>query len=193
MQLVLPGVQTALTQALAWQYWPDGQSVEETQRTQDPLVMSHSSPSGVQVRSDAHLVRHMSATQVLVVSMQSASVRQATQRPTVVSQTWDDMQSSEFAHGVNAMQLRATQSLFVGQSAALTHSTHWAMAGSHTLPLAAQSRLFWQLGGMPPSGEFRPGPPPQLIGAAATANTTPNKKRPTRERRPRARPKEMTS
>src|SRR5215831_1916529 len=112
MQLVLPGVQIAATHALAWQYWPVEQSVEVTQRTHEPVVRSQSRPSGVQVRSEAHFVRQVSATQVLVSSMQSASVRHATQRPAVVSQTCDVLQSSEFVQGVNATQLRATQSLF---------------------------------------------------------------------------------
>jgi hypothetical protein len=141
MQFVFPGVQMALTQALAWQYCPVGQSVELTHRTQEPVPRSQSRPSGVQVRSEAHLVRQVSATQVLAVSAQSASDRQATQRPAAVSHTWVVEQSSEFAHGTKGTQARAVQSLFAGQSAALTHSTHWAIDGSQTLP-SAQSRLF---------------------------------------------------
>jgi hypothetical protein len=122
--------------------------------------------------------------------MQSASERQATQRPAVVSQTWEVLQSSEFVQGVKATQLRATQSLFIGQSALLTQSTHWAMDGSHTLP-SEQSRLFWQLGGVPESGVLC-FPPPQAMGAPAATTTT---KKPIRERRPLAltRPKEVTS
>src|SRR4029077_20916332 len=134
MQLVLPGVQIAVRQAFAWQYCPVGQSVEVWHRTQEPEVRSHSSPSGVQVRSEAHLVRQVSATQVFVVSAQSASVRQATQRPAVVSQTSVVGQSREFLQGTNATHLRAVQSLFAGQSGADTHSTHWAIEGSQTIP-----------------------------------------------------------
>jgi hypothetical protein len=133
-------VQTAVTQLLAWQYCPVGQSVELMQRTQDPVPRSHNRPSGVQVRSDAHLARQLSATHVLVVSAQSASVKQATQRPAVASHTWVLEQSSELVQGTKGMQARAVQSLFAGQSAALTHSTHWAIDGSQTLP-SLQSRL----------------------------------------------------
>ncbi len=134
MQLVCPGVQIAAWQLLAWQYCPVGQSVEVVQRTHEPLVRSQSRPRGVQVRSEAHFVRHMSATQVLVASAQSASARQSTQRPAVASQTWALAQSSEFLHGVNGTQVRAVQSLFAGQSAAVTHITHWAIEGSQNLP-----------------------------------------------------------
>jgi hypothetical protein len=101
MQLVLPGWQTAATQALVlvWQYCPLGQSVESTHRTQDPVATSQSCPSGVQVRSEAHLVRQVSATHVFVVSAQSASMRQATHRPAVLSQTWELEHSSELWQG----------------------------------------------------------------------------------------------
>jgi hypothetical protein len=134
MQLVWPGVQMAAWQVLARQYWPTGQSPAVTHRTQEPVVTSQSRPSGVQVRSDAHFVRHILATQVLVVSAQSASVRQSTQRPAAGSHTWALEHWSELWQGVNGTQARAMQSLLAGQSAALTHATHWAIEGSQTLP-----------------------------------------------------------
>jgi hypothetical protein len=77
----------------------------------------------------------------LVASAQSASERQSTQRPAVVSQTWALVQSSEFLHGVKGTQVRAVQSLLAGQSAALTHITHWAIEGSQTFP-NGHCRLF---------------------------------------------------
>ena len=95
----------------------------------------------MQVLSEAHFVRQVSATQVFVVSAQSASVRQSTQRPAAGSQTWALEQSSEFLQGVNGTQVRAVQSLLAGQSAALTHSTHWAINGSQTFP-SVHCRLF---------------------------------------------------
>jgi len=87
MHVVWFATQIAVTQLLAWQYCPVGQSLLPTQRTQDPDDRSHSRPSGVQVRSEAHLVRQVFATHVSVVSMQSASARQATHRPAAVLQT----------------------------------------------------------------------------------------------------------
>jgi hypothetical protein len=185
MQLVSPGVQIAAWQLLAWQYCPVGQSVEATQRTHEPLVGSHSRPSGVQVRSEAHFVRQVSATQVLVVSAQSASERQSTQRPAVASQTWALEQSSEFVHGVNGTQVRAVQSLLAGQSAAVTQITHWAIEGSQTFP-SGHWRLFWQPPGVPPSGLPLPPLLPQAKGAPTTNNS---KKNPFRKIVPSARPK----
>ena len=189
MQLVSPGVQMAAWQVLAWQYCPVGQSVELMQRTHEPLVRSHSRPSGVQVWSEAHFVRQVSATQVLVVSAQSASVTQATQRPTVVSQTSVLEQSSEFVHGRErhagargAVVVRRT----VGGGDA---STHWAIDGSHTMP-TWHCRLFWQPCGVPPSGFALPLPPPQS-SAATTAPAT--NKRENRERRPRIWPEAKPS
>jgi len=87
MQVVWLGTQIAVTQLLAWQYCPGGQSVGAMQGTQDPEDRSHSSPSGVQVRSEAHLVRQTLAAHVIVVSAQSASVRQPTHRPAEALQT----------------------------------------------------------------------------------------------------------
>jgi hypothetical protein len=96
-----------------------------------------------------HFVRQLFATQVSLVSRQSASARHATQRPVAVLQTWA-VQSSEVVHGVNGTHFLAVQSLFAGQSAAVTQSTHWAIDGSQTCsPL--QSRLLWQPVGIPPS------------------------------------------
>jgi hypothetical protein len=51
-----------------------------------------------------------------------------------VSHTCVLTQASEFVHGVNGPQVRAVQSLFAGQSAAVMHATHWAIDGSHTMP-----------------------------------------------------------
>src|SRR5499427_8992106 len=87
MHVVWFATQTDFTHSFAWQYWPAGQSAPVTQRTHDPVDRSQSRPSGVQVRSEAHLVRQVLATHVCLGSAQSASARQATQRPAVVSQT----------------------------------------------------------------------------------------------------------
>jgi hypothetical protein len=151
MHAVWPGVHTAARHAPPWQYWPVGQSVVLMQRTHDPVERSHSIPSGVQVRSDMHLSSQLLATQVLVVSRQSASVTHATQRPAAVLQTSPLGQSSELLHVVYGTHFRAVQSLLAGQSLAVTQSTHMAIAGSQTCS-PWQSRLLRQPGGgIPPS------------------------------------------
>jgi hypothetical protein len=118
------------------------------QRTQEPVDVSQSIPSGVQVRSDMHFVRQLFATQVSVASRQSASDRHATQRPVAALQTWAVGQSSELAQVVYGTHFLAVQSLFAGQSLAVTQSTHWAIAGSQTCS-PEQSRLLRQLAGIP--------------------------------------------
>jgi hypothetical protein len=47
-----------------------------------------------------HFVWQALATQIFVASPQSASARQATQRPVEVLQTWVEAQSSEFVQVV---------------------------------------------------------------------------------------------
>jgi hypothetical protein len=166
MQLVWPGVHTPAWQAFAWQYWPVGQSAERMHRTQDPDDRSQSRPRGVHVRSESHLVRQALATHVWVASAQSASVRQATQRPLVALHTSIGGHSREFLHGTNETHLRAVQSLFAGQSAGVTHSTHAAIDESQTIP-AVQSRLFRQPGGVPASDRVVSGLTPPHAPAAA--------------------------
>jgi len=118
----------------------------------------------VQVRSDMHFVWQLFATQVLVVSTQSASVTHATQRPLAVLQTSVLGQPSELVQVVNGTHFRAVQSLLAGQSAAVMQSTHMAMAGSQTMG-TTQSRLLRQpAGGAPPS---RPPGLSLLLQAAA--------------------------
>jgi hypothetical protein len=170
MQPVLPAGHTEVWQVLAKQYCRLGQSLETTQRTQDPLARSHSSPSGVHVRSDAHLARQVWATQVLVSSEQSASVRHPTQRPAPVSQTWVVEHSSELWQGVKGTHFRTVHSLLVGQSFVVTHSTHWAIDGSQTFP-SEHCKLFWQLAGV---WDFEP---PHAAAPLTTATTRIKKRR----------------
>ena len=117
----------------------------------------------MQVRSETHLVRQALATHVCVASPQSASVRQATQRPLAVLHTCAFGQSSEFLQGTNGTHLRPVQSLFAGQSATVMHSTQAAIDESQTIP-CAQSRLFRQVGGVPPSDRvFSLATPPHAL------------------------------
>jgi hypothetical protein len=171
MQLVLPGVQTAITQALAWQYWPLPQSCDVRQRAQEPVERSQSIPSGVQVRSDVHFVWQASATQIFVLSAQSAAVTQAAHRPLATSHTSVAGQPSEFVHVMYGTHFRAVQSFIAGQSFAVTHSAHMAMAVSQTVG-TGQSRLFRQAPGLSPASP--PAcllTPPQLADHAASATT----------------------
>jgi len=125
----------------------------------------------VHVRSDAHFVRHVLATQISVVSVQSESFEHATHRPLAASQTSVFGQSSEFLHVTYGMHFRAVQSFIAGQSAAVTHSTHMAIDGSQIRD-AGQSRLFRQPGeGGPPSSPACLLPLPQLADHPASATT----------------------
>src|SRR5581483_1045424 len=176
MHAVRPGMHTAVRQAPPWQYWPLGQSCVLRHRTQELVVRSQSSPSGVQVLSDMHLVWQARATQIFAASAQSASVTHATQRPPAVSQTCRAGQSSEFLHVTYGTHFRTVQSLFAGQSLAVTHSAHMATAMSQTMG-TGQSRLFRQatllacfLSALQPADE----------ADSATATTAP-----VRRRRPR--------
>src|SRR4029077_8219593 len=97
--------------------------------------------------------------------------------------------SREFLHGTNGTHFRAEQSLFAGQSAAVTHATHSAIDGSQSIPIV-QSKLFRQPGGVPSSGALPPSDRvatlvtlPHAPPTAATAAITSSRDK---ERRPRS-------